>query len=288
MTAQLLDGKALAAELAAELALRTPAIVARIGRTPRLAILRFGDDGASHVYVRSLVLAAGRVGIDPVTVPLPADATERVVREGIAELNGDSAVAGIVLTEPLPDGLSKTRMAAYIDPAKDVDGANPLSLGWLARGERRLVPATALAVMTILARNKIEVAGRRAVVVGRSAVIGRPAALLLLAADATVVVCHSQTRDLAAETRRAEILVVAAGRPGIIGPDMVSAGCVVIDCGINTTSSGVVGDVDFEALQPSVAAITPVPGGVGPVTAMMVMAQTLDAAEAAAEAIGAG
>ena len=139
--------------------------------------------------------------------------------------------------------------------------------------------------MTILQRNEIPVAGRRAVVVGRSAVIGRPVALLLLGADATVVVCHSQTRDLAAETRRAEILVVCAGRPGLIGPDMVSPGCIVIDCGINTTPSGVVGDVAFDPVQSIASAITPVPGGVGPVTSMMVMTQTVDAAERSAAAV---
>jgi methylenetetrahydrofolate dehydrogenase (NADP+)/methenyltetrahydrofolate cyclohydrolase len=142
-----------------------------------------------------------------------------------------------------------------------------------------LLPATALAVMTILRRNDIPIAGRRAVVVGRSSVIGRPAALLLLAADATVTVCHSGTRDLAAETRRAEILVVGAGQPGLIGGDMVSPSCVVIDCGINSAPNGIVGDVDFEAVRQVAAAITPVPGGVGPVTSMMVVAQTVQAAE---------
>jgi methylenetetrahydrofolate dehydrogenase (NADP+) / methenyltetrahydrofolate cyclohydrolase len=279
VTARLLDGKALAAQLAGELAERRSAVAARAGAAPRLAIIGFEESGPSEVYVRSLVRAAGRVGIEPVTVTLALDASEGVVRETIGELNADPSVAGIVLAEPLPSGIDKTTAAASIDPRRDVDGANPVSVGWLARGEPRLVPATALAVMTILRRNEIEVAGRRVVVVGRSPVIGRPAALLLLAADATVVICHTRTPDLSAETRRAEILVVAAGRPGLIGPEMVSPGCVVIDCGINTTSTGVVGDVDFEAVRPVASAITPVPGGVGPVTAMMVMAQTLDAAE---------
>jgi methylenetetrahydrofolate dehydrogenase (NADP+) / methenyltetrahydrofolate cyclohydrolase len=284
VTAVVLDGKALAAELAGELAKSTSAIVARSGAVPRLAIVRFEESGPSDVYVRSLVRAAEQAGIDPHTVTLPRDATEEAVRVRVDELNRDGSVAGVVLAEPLPDGVSKTRAAAHIDPAKDVDGANPVNAGGLARGEPRLVPATALAVMTILQRNDISSAGRRAVVVGRSAVIGRPVALLLLGADATVVICHSRTRDLAAETRRAEILVVAAGQPGLIGPDMVSPGCVVIDCGINTTSSGVVGDVAFDAVRPIASAITPVPGGVGPVTSMMVMAQTVEAAERAAGA----
>jgi len=203
VTALVLDGKALAAELAEELAKRTSAIVARSGARPRLAIVRFEESGPSDVYVRSLVRAAERTGIDAVIVTLPQDATEEAVRGRVDELNRDASVAGIVLAEPLPEGLPKTWAAAHIDPAKDVDGANPINVGWLARGEPRLVPATALAVMTILQRNDVQLAGRRAVVVGRSAVIGRPVAMLLLGADATVVICHSRTRDLAAETRRA-------------------------------------------------------------------------------------
>lgn len=288
MTAVLLDGKALAVELAGELAKRASAIAARSDAGPKLAILRFEESGPSDVYVRSLVRAAGRTGIDALTIALPPQASEELVRDRIDGLNRDASVAGVVLAEPVPEGVSKTRAAAHIDPAKDVDGANPLNAGWLARGEPRLVPATALAVMTILQRNDIAVAGRRAVVVGRSAVIGRPAALLLLRADATVVLCHSQTADLAAETRRAEILVVAAGQPGLIGPEMVSPGCVVIDCGINTTPSGVVGDVQFDDVLSLASAITPVPGGVGPVTAMMVMAQTVEAAERLAAEPSAG
>ena len=283
MSAELLDGKALAGQLREELAARTSALVARGGAAPRLAIIRFDAEGPSAVYVRSGARAAERVGISPVVVMLQSDAAQVAVGEQIDELNRDPSVAGIVIAEPLPVGLSKTEVAARIDPAKDVDGAGPENAGWLARGEPRLVPATALSVMTILRRHAIPIAGRLAVVVGRSPVIGRPAAQLLIGADATVVVCHSRTRDLGAETRRAEILVVAAGRPGLIGPDMVSRGCVVIDCGINTTATGVVGDVAFEAVRGSVAAITPVPGGVGPVTSMMVVAQTIDAAERFAE-----
>ena len=279
MTARLLDGKALAAELREELADRTSAIVARVGAAPRLAIIRFGNAGPSDVYVRSLARAAERVGIDPVIVTLPPDAAGDAVQGRIDELNGDARVAGIVLTEPLPTGLSKTETAERIDPSKDVDGASPVNAGWLARGEPHLLPATALAVMTILRRNEIAIAGRRAVVVGRSPVIGRPAALLLLGADATVVVCHRRTQNLAAETRRAEILVVAGGQPGLIAGDMVSPGCAVIDCGINTTPDGVVGDVDYDAVRQVASAITPVPGGVGPVTSMMVITQTVQAAE---------
>jgi methylenetetrahydrofolate dehydrogenase (NADP+)/methenyltetrahydrofolate cyclohydrolase len=172
-------------------------------------------------------------------------------------------------------------VVALIDPIKDVDGATPLNAGRIARGERTFVPATALAVMAILRTYEVPIAGRRAVVIGRSAVVGRPAANLLLAADATVVICHRRTRNLARETRRAEILVVAAGVPGLLRSDMVNRSAVVIDCGINTTPNGIVGDVDFAAVRPVVAAITPVPGGVGPVTTMMLLEQTVEAAERA-------
>jgi methylenetetrahydrofolate dehydrogenase (NADP+)/methenyltetrahydrofolate cyclohydrolase len=174
---------------------------------------------------------------------------------------------------------------ALIDPAKDVDGATPLNAGRIARGERTFVPATALAVMAILRSYGIPIAGKRAVVVGRSAVVGRPAAALLLAADATVQICHRRTRNLARETRRAEILVVAAGTPHLIRPEMVNRSAVVIDCGINTTPDGIVGDVDYAAVRPVVGAITPVPGGVGPVTTMMLLDQTVQAAE---RSLGAG
>jgi len=168
-----------------------------------------------------------------------------------------------------------------IDPTKDVDGATPLSAGRLVRGEPGFVPATALAVMALLGAYEIPIAGRRAVVVGRSTVVGRPVASLLLSADATVVVCHTRTRNLARETRRAEILVVAAGRPGLIRPEMVNRSAVVIDCGINAGGDGIVGDVDYESVRPVVRAITPVPGGVGPVTTMMLLQQTVQAAERA-------
>ncbi|TME34419.1 MAG: bifunctional 5,10-methylenetetrahydrofolate dehydrogenase/5,10-methenyltetrahydrofolate cyclohydrolase [Chloroflexi bacterium] len=281
MTAQILDGKALAAQLRTEVAERAAALTERLGAAPRLAIVSFEDEGPSAVYVRSVARAAERVGIDPLTLTLPAEMEPDDVGRRIDALNRDASVAGIVLAEPLPAWLSRTDLAAHIDPAKDVDGASPVNAGWLARGEPRMVPATALAVLTILRRHEIPIAGRRAVVVGRSPVIGRPVAQLLIAADATVVVCHSRTADLAAETRRAEILVVAAGRPGLIGPDMVSPGCVVIDCGITTTPAGVVGDVDFEAVREVVTAITPVPGGVGPVTSVMVVVQAIAAAERA-------
>ena len=184
-----------------------------------------------------------------------------------------------MIADPLPRHLDPSLVLALVDPRKDVDGATAVNAGHLALGTPAPSPATALAVMEILRRHEIAIAGRRAVVVGRSPVIGGPVATLLVRGDATVTICHRRTRDLAAETRRAELLVVAAGSPRLIGAEMVSPGCVVIDCGINTVGGEIVGDVDFDAVAPIVAAISPVPGGVGPVTSMMLAAQTLDAAE---------
>lgn len=285
MPARILDGKELAARSSEELARRSSAIVARTGAAPQVSIVCFDASGPSAVYAASVQRAARKVGIEPIRVTPPPDAKQTDLSELIDRLNHDQRVAGIVVVEPLPDQLEVGEVVARIDPRKDVDGANPVNAGRLARGEPAMAPATALAVMAILRHYDIPIAGRLAVVVGRSAVIGRPVAALLTSADATVVLCHSRTRDLGAETRRAEILVVAAGSPRLIGPGMVNASCAVIDCGINTTPSGVVGDVDFDTLRPVVAAITTVPGGVGPVTAMMVASQTLDSAERMAEQV---
>ncbi len=195
------------------------------------------------------------------------------------ELNQDSAVTGIVIAQPFADARAGRRLVERIDPARDVDGATPTNAGWLARGEPAFVPATALAVTALLEAAGVEIAGRRAVIVGRSAVVGRPVASLLLARDATVEICHRSTRNLARETRRAELLVAAAGVPGLIRPEMVNRSAVIVDCGINALDGRIVGDVDFDRVAPVVQAITPVPGGVGPVTPMMVLRQTVESAE---------
>jgi methylenetetrahydrofolate dehydrogenase (NADP+)/methenyltetrahydrofolate cyclohydrolase len=195
------------------------------------------------------------------------------------ELNQDPAVTGIVIAQPFADARAGRRLVERIDPARDVDGATPTNAGWLARGEPAFVPATALAVIALLEAAGVEIAGRRAVIVGRSAVVGRPVASLLLARDATVEICHRSTRNLARETRRAELLVAAAGVPGLIRPEMVNRSAVIVDCGINALDGRIVGDVDFDRVAPVVQAITPVPGGVGPVTPMMVLRQTVESAE---------
>jgi methylenetetrahydrofolate dehydrogenase (NADP+) / methenyltetrahydrofolate cyclohydrolase len=275
LTARLLDGRELASRLRRELQGRVEQLASSDGAPPRLAIVRDGSSQAATVYAASLERAARSVGIDP----WPIVGAERGYESLLADLNADPAVAGIVVAQPFADVALGRRLVELIDPAKDVDGATPTNAGRLARGEPAFVPATALAVIAMIEAFGIAVAGRRVVVVGRSAVVGRPVASLLLARDATVVVCHRATRHLARETRRAEVLVVAAGSPALIGPEMVNGSAVVIDCGINALDGRLVGDVDFATVAPVVAAISPVPGGVGPVTPMMVLRQTVESAE---------
>ena len=279
MSAKILDGRVVASRLWRELSARVESLAEAGAAPPRLAVVRFDERGPSAVYAASLGRAARSVGIEPIEVLPPEGVQLSDLAARIGAQNRDPEIFGIVVAQPMPTHLDAPAVLELIDPAKDVDGATPLNAGRLARGDRAFVPATALAVMAILQTYQIPIAGKRAVVVGRSAVVGRPVASLLLAADATVEVTHRRTRNLARETRRAEILVVAAGQPGLIRSEMVNRSAVVIDCGINTTPDGLVGDVDFAALRPVVSAITPVPGGVGPVTTMMLLQQTVEAAE---------
>jgi methylenetetrahydrofolate dehydrogenase (NADP+)/methenyltetrahydrofolate cyclohydrolase len=282
VTARLLDGRAVASRLWRDLSDRGAALAAAAEAQPRLAIVRFTDAGPAAVYASSLGRAARSVGVDPIDIIPPEGVALSDLAARIGALNRDPSISGIVVAQPIPAHLDAPTVLALIDPAKDVDGATPLNAGRVARGDGGFVPATALAVMAILRTYEIPITGRRAVVVGRSAVVGRPVASLLLRADATVVICHRRTRNLARETRRAEILVVAAGQPGLIRPEMVNRSAVVIDCGINTMPDGIVGDVDFPAVRPVVSAITPVPGGVGPVTTMTLLEQTMQAFESQA------
>ena len=274
MTARLLDGRALASELRGELADRVARLASTGGRVPRLAIFRNGGSPAAAMYAAGLERVARGIGLEISTVEAPTPA----LLDQVAEANRDPAVAGIVVAYPLEDPERAQRVIELIDPDKDVDGATPTNAGRLLRGEPAFVPATALAVIALIEAHGVRVAGRRAVIVGRSAVVGRPVASLLLARDATVVICHRATPDLAEETRRAELLVAAAGVAGLITAEMVSPSAIVIDCGINSTPNGVVGDVD-PAVAETAAAMTPVPGGVGPVTPMMVLRQTVESAE---------
>lgn len=275
MTARVLDGRALASQLRGDLAERVSRLAAtREGGAPRLAILRNGNDASAAMYAAGLERIAGGIGLETTLVE---ESTGALI-EWVAEANRDPGVAGIVVAYPLADPLLAQRLIELIDPDKDVDGATPTNAGRLLRGEPAFVPATALSVIALIEAHGVTVAGRRAVIVGRSAVVGRPVASLLLARDATVVICHRATPDLAAETRRAEILVAAAGVPGVVQPEMVGPGAIVIDCGVNATPTGVVGDVD-PAVAEVAAAMTPVPGGVGPVTPLMVLRQTIESAE---------
>lgn len=277
MPARLIDGRAVAASVRTRLAERAARLRAR-GVTPGLAVVLIGDDPASQLYVRNKQRAAAEVGVRSLVAHLPADVGQEEVLGLLRRLNGDRDVHGILVQAPVPGHLDFERLVEAIDPAKDVDGFHPLNLGRLARGRPGPVACTPKGVMALLAAAGIDPAGRHAVVVGRSTIVGKPMALLLLAADATVTVCHRATPDLAAHTRRADILVVAAGKPGLITPDMVRAGAAVIDVGINRVEGRIVGDVDA-GVREVAGWLTPVPGGVGPMTVAMLLENTLDAAE---------
>ncbi len=275
MTARILDGKAIAARLRARLAERVAALPFR----PGLRVMRVGDDPASGVYVRNKDRAAQEVGFDSATLHLPADTTEAALLAVIAALNADPAVDGILVQLPLPPQIRPEAAIAAVDPAKDVDGFHPLNAGRLAAGQPGLVPCTPRGVMHILAEAGVTLRGARAVVLGRSQIVGRPMAQLLLSADCTVTVAHSRTRDIAAECRRADVLVAAVGRPEMVRGDWIAPGAVVVDVGINRLADGrLVGDVAFAEAVPVAGAITPVPGGVGPMTIACLIENTLEAA----------
>lgn len=275
MTARILDGKALAARLRARIAERARAA----GLVPGLRVIRVGDDPASVVYVRNKDRAAAEAGFDSATVLLPADTTEPALLAEIARLNSDPAVDGILVQLPLPPQIRAEAVLDAVDPAKDVDGFHPVNAGLLATGRPRLVPCTPRGVMHLLAEAGVALPGARVKIIGRSTIVGRPLAQLLLAADATVTVLHSRTRDLPAECRRAEVLIAAAGRPELVRGDWVSDGAVIVDVGINRLADGrLVGDVAFDEAAARAEAITPVPGGVGPMTIACLLENTLDAA----------
>ncbi|MFS8776882.1 bifunctional methylenetetrahydrofolate dehydrogenase/methenyltetrahydrofolate cyclohydrolase FolD [Synechococcus sp. O70.1] len=281
MAAKILDGKALAARLQAEMAAQVQAWLPRVGRPPGLAVLRVGEDPASAAYVRGKERACERVGIASFGRHFSAQDSPAHLLDTIAQLNQDERVDGILVQLPLPPGWDPIPPLLAIDPAKDVDGLHPLNLGRLVRGEPGLRSCTPLGVMRLLEAEGIPVAGRKAVVVGRSLLVGKPLSLMLLAADATVTVAHSRTPNLAEVTRSADIVVMAVGRPRLLKAEMVKPGAVVVDVGINRIqgpdgSEQLVGDVDYEAVKERAAAITPVPGGVGPMTVTMLLANTLE------------
>jgi len=272
MSATIIDGKALAAKVREEVA----AEVAELGHVG-LATVLVGDDPASDVYIRGKQKAAQAVGIDARDVRLPADTPEDELLALLAGLNADDAVDGILVQLPLPSQITEAKAIETIDPGKDVDGFHPLNAGLLYLGRPALVPGTPLGIMRMLEEYEVEIAGARAVVVGRSNIVGKPMAHLLLQAHATVTICHSRTEDLERHTLDADILVAAVGRLHVIGAEMVKAGATVIDVGMNRTDDGLFGDVDPGAMERA-AYMTPVPGGVGPMTIAMVLKNTVTAA----------
>ncbi len=277
MTAHILDGKALAAALRADLAQRAAKLPYRAG----LAVVLVGEEAASAVYVRNKARAADAIGVKAWTIRLPAETTEAALLAEIARLNGDPDVDGILVQLPLPRQIRPEAVIGAIDPTKDVDGFHPLNVGRLLSGAPGLVPCTPLGVMKLLAHAGTALRGARAVVLGRSAIVGKPVAELLLRADATVTLAHSRTRDLAAECRRAEVIIAAVGRAELVRGDWVANDAVVIDVGINRRADGsLVGDVAFEECLDHAGAITPVPGGVGPMTIACLLENTLAAAAA--------
>ena len=279
---KLIDGKAIAAEIRAELKARTQAFEEKYGKKIGLAVVLIGNDPASQVYVRNKVKACEEAGIRSFRHDLPEETTQKQAEELVSALAEDENVHGILIQLPLPRGLDEKRLLSLISPSKDVDGFLAENIGRLALKEEGTVACTPLGVMEMLSRSNIPVAGKRAVVVGRSNIVGRPMALLLLNADATVTVCHSKTKDLLEECRRADILVAAIGKPKFITADMVKEGAVVIDVGMDRDENGkLCGDVDFENVKEKASAITPVPGGVGPMTIAMLLKNTCDAAERA-------
>jgi methylenetetrahydrofolate dehydrogenase (NADP+)/methenyltetrahydrofolate cyclohydrolase len=274
----IIDGKALAAEVETETAQRVKKLE-RKGIVPGLATVLVGENPASQMYIRLKHSACTRVGIRSENVVLPQNSSEEDLIERIMELNGRADINGILLQLPLPGGLSPQRAMMSILPEKDVDGFHPVNMGALLLGAERLVPCTPRGIIYALENMGCKLEGAEAVIVGHSNVVGKPLAAMLLNRNATVQVCHVFTHDLAEHTRDAEILIVAAGVPGLIKKDMVRPGAVVFDVGINRVGDRTVGDVDFEAVRDVASAITPVPGGVGPLTVAMLLDQTVSAAE---------
>jgi methylenetetrahydrofolate dehydrogenase (NADP+)/methenyltetrahydrofolate cyclohydrolase len=288
MTAQIIDGNALARSIRDDVARRVARLATRPAAAggplrPGLAVVLVGDNPASAVYVRNKVKDCEEVGIASTLDRLPADTSETALLARIAELNADPAVHGILVQLPLPPHIDEHRVIEAISPAKDADGFHVGNVGLLVTGKPLFRPCTPYGVMRMLEHAGTRLDGAEAVVIGRSNIVGKPQALMLLAAGATVTICHSRTRDLAAHTRRADVLVAAVGRPGLVTADMVKPGATVIDVGMNRGADGrLCGDVDFAGVSEVAGAITPVPGGVGPMTRAMLLVNTLEAAERAA------
>jgi methylenetetrahydrofolate dehydrogenase (NADP+) / methenyltetrahydrofolate cyclohydrolase len=290
VAATILDGKALAQEIQTEIAQQAAQFTQTTGVTPCLAAVLVGENPASQVYVRNKQKGCERVGMTSQLHTPPADITMERLLALIEQLNCDPAVHGILVQLPLPKGLDETRILQAVNPLKDVDAFHPENVGRIVQGRPRFLPCTPYGIQQLLVRRKIPIAGANVAIVGRSDIVGKPMALMLMqrnaGGDATVTVCHSRTRDLPAVTRQADIVIVAIGKAKFLTADMVKPGAAVIDVGINRTESGLVGDVDFQSVREVAGQITPVPGGVGPLTITMLLQNTLTAARMQREARG--
>ena len=279
MTAQLIHGKALAAAIRQQLTDRVRTLLDK-GHRPGLAVVLVGDDPASQVYVRNKIKACAETGIASIEHRLPSDTSEEALLELIARLNRDTSVDGILVQLPVPDHINPERVIQAIDPSKDVDGFHPTNVGNLVIGRQGFLPCTPYGVMKMIESTGYDLNGKHAVIVGRSNIVGKPQALLLLAKNATVTVAHSRTRNLADITRQADVLVAAVGKPKLIGAEMIKPGAMVLDVGINRDENGALcGDVDIEAVMPVAGWVSPVPGGVGPMTIAMLLSNTVEAVE---------
>ncbi len=288
MTARILDGKGIAMTIRQEVAARVCAFRERHGISPKLVAVLVGQDPASQVYVRNKEIACQKAGLDSHVLKLDASTTTATLLAALDQLNQDSSVHGILVQLPLPDHIDSRLVLDRIDPLKDVDAFSPENVGLMAQGRPRFLPCTPHGVFQLLARTGVEICGKQVVVVGRSDIVGKPLVNMCLQktgpggpsnANATVTCCHSQTRDLPSVTQQADVLLVAIGKPNFITAHMVKPGAVVIDVGINRVGDHLVGDVDFEAVSQVASAITPVPGGVGPLTIAMLLENTVRAAE---------
>jgi methylenetetrahydrofolate dehydrogenase (NADP+)/methenyltetrahydrofolate cyclohydrolase len=283
MNAQVIDGKAVAAKLREQVAIDAAAFAEQYGRPPGLATILIGDDPASAVYVASKQRSCAEAGIEGFSFNLPADATREQAIATIEEANANPAISGIICQLPVPDHLDGVELTGLVDPLKDVDGLTTTSAGLLALGRPGLRPCTPRGVMMLLDEAGVDLEGAEAVVIGRSNLFGKPMGQLLLERSATVTICHSRTQDLAGTCARADVLIAAVGRARMVGADFVKSGAVVIDVGINRVDDVLCGDVDFDAVCEIASAITPVPGGVGPMTIACLLDNTVIAARMAAE-----
>lgn len=278
MTANLLDGRALSQKMKGELAQEVQDFQSKYGYAPALAVLLVGEDPASQSYVKAIGKACGDAGIGCNQIVLPASTTEAALKAKLRELNEDPRTSGVIVQMPLPKPLTQDMVTDVLSPNKDVDGICPASAGLLALGQEGFVPNTPQGGLELLKGYGVDLVGKRAVIVGRSNIVGKPMALLLLQEHCTVTICHTRTKDLPAVAREGDILVAAIGKAGAVTGDMIKPGAVVIDFGINPGEKGIVGDVDFEAAKEVASWITPVPGGTGPMTNVMLMRNTLRAA----------